>query len=866
MMLSLAVLLSTGACWAGDNVPPIVSWMPSTCGTRDTERHGLNYAYYEASITSVTQLSNYYPLQSGWSQNGIDISQRRVNDRFGFRFTGYVIIPTTGSYTFYTRSDDGSRLWINNTLVVDNDGLHGAQDRSGTITLTTGMASIMVEYFELTGGEICEVSWTKPGGVREPLAADMLRASVDHGPLFHLAQPQLRYEMRVQESLQVTAVASDADQSVASVAFLIDDIPYGVVETPPYRVTIADLAPGRHTLRALATDAVGATGVTEEITIDVLADMPMVYDGLDGETAAINDQYTGWGWGDSWYTQNDDADPTGYRRHADGLTYLSLATAPGCLVGGKSYLSLGRRLDVGSASPLSDVSDANGLLGKPGARIWLSFLVRRDTTDTSELRVVWHNNPISWYMNAPGISFGTFGSTSTVNGVQHWTLRLGGTSYWDTGVPVTRGESVFVVMRVDFAADATAVACYVNPTSLGGPPPSQPTVSGQVAPGIALRSLHFYGGNDRETATLDEIRLGSTYASVTPVSMAPIGLTLSAPARSRVSPVSVEGTEPLGVGTQMRVNGGGVGVRPLATGRFYANVPLEPGVSNTISVTHGEAEVVRTVTWEETDLASHPTGLAIRRGDSLLLRAPPGSTLVQSDGYEEVVLGTFSPSGLLIADFYNPGSFTLLAVDGAGVALGSLGVRVVGYSARGATACEVGYERVKRVSVLEGRPGDVYVTRSEEKDIDVRQAVFGDSELILGVRPLRLGMPRMVARLGHTLGPILSVDDVDEFRVWLTSERKFSVTSTYPDGTRVGQAAIILSPWLPDIDGELWTQTSGVSFLDSGTRITYSSNQFRVFGSLYEGMYQYQIVIAPSTTNRVCHGYRLFQSSAQISR
>ena len=47
-------------------------------------------------------------------------------------------VPTAGEYTFRLRSDDGSELFIGNTLVIDHDGLHGATDKDGTIQLTAG--------------------------------------------------------------------------------------------------------------------------------------------------------------------------------------------------------------------------------------------------------------------------------------------------------------------------------------------------------------------------------------------------------------------------------------------------------------------------------------------------------------------------------------------------------------------------------------------------------------------------------------------------------------------------------------------------------------------------------------------------------
>ena len=106
--------------------------------------------------------------------NNFDISQRTQNDYFGFRFTGQIDIATAADYTFYTTSDDGSQLYIGGTLVVDNDGLHGMAEQSGTISLTAGMHPITVTMFEKTGGEGLDVEYEGPGIARQAIPDDAL--------------------------------------------------------------------------------------------------------------------------------------------------------------------------------------------------------------------------------------------------------------------------------------------------------------------------------------------------------------------------------------------------------------------------------------------------------------------------------------------------------------------------------------------------------------------------------------------------------------------------------------------------------------------------------------------------------------------
>jgi len=83
-------------------------------------------------------------------------------NNFSIRYSGYIQIDTQGSYTFYTSSDDGSKLFIDGTEVVDNDGAHGNQERSGNITLTAGLHDITVLFFENSGGETLTVQYEGP--------------------------------------------------------------------------------------------------------------------------------------------------------------------------------------------------------------------------------------------------------------------------------------------------------------------------------------------------------------------------------------------------------------------------------------------------------------------------------------------------------------------------------------------------------------------------------------------------------------------------------------------------------------------------------------------------------------------------------
>jgi hypothetical protein len=86
-----------------------------------------------------------------------------LSDNFVAHVIGNVDIPQDGAYTFRLTSDDGSRLLIDDQLVIDHDGLHGAEPKDGTVNLTAGYHSLRIEHFEAGGGQQITLAWKTPG-------------------------------------------------------------------------------------------------------------------------------------------------------------------------------------------------------------------------------------------------------------------------------------------------------------------------------------------------------------------------------------------------------------------------------------------------------------------------------------------------------------------------------------------------------------------------------------------------------------------------------------------------------------------------------------------------------------------------------
>ncbi len=154
-----------------DTETPTTSPDGSTGTTPDTGAEAQNhvaYRYYEGNWNRLPNFESLVPVKTGQLDN-ISLSPKSQANYYAFQFDVRASIEVAGAYTFFTRSDDGSRLYVDDQLVVDNDGLHPAIEKAGVVTLAAGEHDIRVEYFEKAGGDSLEVLWSGPGVVKEVL-------------------------------------------------------------------------------------------------------------------------------------------------------------------------------------------------------------------------------------------------------------------------------------------------------------------------------------------------------------------------------------------------------------------------------------------------------------------------------------------------------------------------------------------------------------------------------------------------------------------------------------------------------------------------------------------------------------------------
>ncbi len=114
---------------------------------------GLKYEYFEGSFDSLPDFSRLKRIRSGIAETlGLGMAARK--DSFALRFDGYLHIEQQALYYLWILSDDGSRMYLNNNLIMDNNGIHSADlPKMIALPLTPGYYPITVEYFEKSGNE-----------------------------------------------------------------------------------------------------------------------------------------------------------------------------------------------------------------------------------------------------------------------------------------------------------------------------------------------------------------------------------------------------------------------------------------------------------------------------------------------------------------------------------------------------------------------------------------------------------------------------------------------------------------------------------------------------------------------------------------
>lgn len=178
-------------------------------------------------------------------------------------------------------------------------------------------------------------------------------------------------------------------------------------------------------------------------------------------------------------------------------------------------LTAGHDFDTSPNGPFASYL-TNSVIGNSGTTLWLSVLLRKETNDDQQTWVSLNNEQVDWCATCTTqeVNVGYFGSGSDAQGTRYWSLQLGGAVY-RTSVPVVIGQTALLVLSVNFGT-ATQCQLYVDPNSLGGPAPDASNAQASIATNLLMHNLDYYGGDTSGNSSLAAIRIGTSYAAITP--------------------------------------------------------------------------------------------------------------------------------------------------------------------------------------------------------------------------------------------------------------------------------------------------------------------------------------------------------------
>jgi mono/diheme cytochrome c family protein len=146
---------------------------------------GVRVEYYERSITSDGLPDDLGEPTRLFTLPTVSIDFPRRDEEFGVRYLGTLDIPADGEYEFHLGSDDGSRLFLDETLIIDHWGSHGFSWKSKRATLKKGPVAFKLIYYEISVDNDLRLEWSGPGIERGPIATERFsHESIELRPRF----------------------------------------------------------------------------------------------------------------------------------------------------------------------------------------------------------------------------------------------------------------------------------------------------------------------------------------------------------------------------------------------------------------------------------------------------------------------------------------------------------------------------------------------------------------------------------------------------------------------------------------------------------------------------------------------------------
>jgi len=237
-------------------------------------------AYYWSNVTSTafTNVSFATPptlirtdafVNFNWTNSSPDPSISSNN--FTARWTGAVQPQFNETYTFYTFSDAGVRLWLNNQLLIDHWANQSPTLWSNSIPLVAQQRyNIKLEYFyQNTGGAVAALSWSSPSTPQQIIPKTQLYPVTNPPPAIVLNSPANGSFATAVATVTMQADADSLYNALAQVKFYSNNTLLGSLTGPPYDLTVPGFTAGAYVLTAVASDLTGVSSTSAPVTVTV---------------------------------------------------------------------------------------------------------------------------------------------------------------------------------------------------------------------------------------------------------------------------------------------------------------------------------------------------------------------------------------------------------------------------------------------------------------------------------------------------------------------------------------------------------------------------------------------------------------------
>lgn len=135
--------------------------------------NGLYYKYYEGQWRRLPDFDTIKSAGSG-TANNFEIPKIDRKENFALSYNGYIKIPVNGVYKFYLGSDDGSRMYLDGRMLINNDELHAMKVDSSEAALSRGFHPVRIDFFQKGGGYGLKIQYGTYGGFRRTIPDSLL--------------------------------------------------------------------------------------------------------------------------------------------------------------------------------------------------------------------------------------------------------------------------------------------------------------------------------------------------------------------------------------------------------------------------------------------------------------------------------------------------------------------------------------------------------------------------------------------------------------------------------------------------------------------------------------------------------------------